>query len=323
MHGCGFGKVILLGEHSVVYGRPALAAGIDRRLEATVARAAETSVVSDVSDSRLAEAVAEAARMSGLAGEGFTVEIRSELPPAAGLGSSAALGVALVRALAALAGENLPPETVCLRAFEIEKIFHGFPSGIDNTVATYGGLLRFQRDRPLRGLAPVKSIPLVVAIGREPRETGRVVRALRQRWEERPSVYEAWFDQIGALVAEAEAAIGRGDHVELGRRMNENHDVLARLGVSTAELDEMVRLAREQGALGAKLTGGGGGGAVICLHEGDRAALVAAFQRRGWRSFAAELAPMQAAASGDGHPDRIGPHEAAGGSERGSLDAPS
>jgi hydroxymethylglutaryl-CoA reductase len=216
-----------------------------------------------------------------------------------GLGSSAALSVALVRALARFAYRALDDSAVCAGAFEIEKIFHGYPSGIDNTVATYGGLIAFTRGAAARPLCAPRPLPLVVALGRAPRHTRQTVTALRAKWEANAATCERRFDEIAALVNAAEHAIAAGDHVTLGATMNANHAVLEHLGISTDELEQMVDLARTHGALGAKLTGGGGGGAVICLCDDDRSRLVAAFTRAGWQAFTTDIDVTQRGAHAD------------------------
>ena len=282
------GKVILLGEHAVVYGRTALAASIDRFVEVSIAHGASAHLVG-ARHAVPVPALERAAELTGLDPASITATAAADLPVGVGLGSSAALSVALIRALAKFAGQSLSDAVVCARAFEIEKIFHGFPSGIDNTVVTYGGLIAFRRDDAVKPLATARPMPLVVALGRAARETQRAVRSLRERWEISPALYEPLFDQIDGLVTEAERTIGAGDLPTLGALMNANHSLLQRLGISTEELDEMAVLGRRSGALGAKLTGGGGGGAVICLCDSNRELLVERFTRAGWRAFATDI----------------------------------
>jgi hydroxymethylglutaryl-CoA reductase len=283
------GKVILLGEHAVVYGRTALAASIDRFVEVSIAPSASAHLMGARHAVPL-PALVRAAELTGLDPASITATTAADLPAGVGLGSSAALSVALIRALAKFAGRSLSDALVCARAFEIEKIFHGFPSGIDNTVVTYGGLITFRRDNTVKPLASARPIPLVIALGRAARETQQAVRGLRERWESSPALYEPLFDEIDHLVNEAQHVIAAGDLPTLGVLMNANHRLLQRLRVSTGELDEMVALARDSGASGAKLTGGGGGGAVICLCDADRERLVESFTRAGWSAFATDIA---------------------------------
>jgi hydroxymethylglutaryl-CoA reductase len=277
------GKVILLGEHAVVYGRAALAAAIDRRIEVRLAPAPSCG---RLVDARLAQAIERAAMLLGVRATGVGMEIITDLPAAVGLGSSAALSVALLRALADSAARQLDDVALCACAFEMEKLFHGFPSGIDNTIVTHGGLIRFKQGTASLRLLPAQPLPLVIALGRAPRRTQQTVAALRARWERSPKRYECLFDEVERLVTVSKAAITDGDFETLGAAMDANHGVLRALGVSTDELDGLVTLARAHGALGAKLTGGGGGGAVVCLCTTGREELTAAFSNAGYRAFA-------------------------------------
>jgi len=287
------GKVILLGEHAVVYGRPALAASIEQGLRVSVWRRVPSTITSTstaaLSTSRLREALVRAAGLFAIAAEELEVEVDSSLPQGVGLGSSAALSVALVRALGQLAGVALDEHQVAERSFELERIFHGHPSGIDNTVCAHGGLISFSRADGFRPLACARPLRLVIAIGSAVRETRRVVGALRQRWEDERERHEAMFDEIAALVRQGETALASGDCTAFGEIVNANQQVLARLDISTPELDEMIDFARRNGALGAKLTGGGGGGAIICLAGEHAPALASAFEKQGRRAFVTEV----------------------------------
>jgi hydroxymethylglutaryl-CoA reductase len=309
------GKVILLGEHAVVYGRTALAGAIDRSVEVSIAPASGPAQLITVGSGETAgegspavplRALARAAELIGIDSSGFVVTVTSDLPAGVGLGSSAALSVALIRALAAFTGYVRDDAAVCAQAFEIEKIFHGFPSGIDNTVATFGGLITFKRVAEFRHVAPTRQIPLVVALGRTLRETQRTVRALRQHWEATPHHYEALFDEIEDLVHAAHQAVAAADLCLLGTLMDANQALLRCLGVSTDELDHLVTIARAAGAFGAKLTGGGGGGAVICV--GDTARLLAAFAKAGYPAFMTTVGQRGSYAADD--EPRVDPNDA-------------
>jgi len=294
------GKVILLGEHAVVYGRTALAASIDRHVEVAVAPAGGPARLAALACSAdgthwpvPVEALERATALTGVNIADIETVASANLPFSVGLGSSAALSVALIRALALFSGQSPTDTEVCAHAFEIEKLFHGFPSGIDNTVVTYGGLLAFRHGATPRPVALRKPVPLVVAIGQTARETQKTVRGLRQRWEADPGQYEPMFDEIDGLAGAAESALSTGDFARLGKLMDANHELLRRMKISTEELDQMVSLARRSGACGAKLTGGGGGGAIICLCDGDRQGLVDAFTRSGWQAFSTDISKAE------------------------------
>ena len=247
--GSGRGKIILLGEHAVVHGEPAIATGLEH-------------------------------------------DVRVRLLPV-GLGSSAALSVALVRALAASDGRALSPSEAARLANEVEKVFHGTPSGIDATTAAHGGLLWFETGPPMRWeeVAAGGPLPLVVALSGEEHDTGRSVGGLRHRAESSPEVYGPVFGAIGGLVRAGRTAIERAAWPLLGELMSMNHALLRACGVSTDALDRVVDDALACGALGAKLTGAGGGGAAIALArpEGEED-LIAALRRRGWQAFRARSA---------------------------------
>lgn len=290
--GSAFGKVILLGEHSVVYGRRALASAITRRVEVRVSdvysalrRNGANGCDPHAADPRFRAAVMRAAELLDLDAGDLVVHVDSDLPAGVGLGSSAAVSVALVRALVAFSGADCCNAEVCAHAYELERIFHGTPSGIDNSAATHGGLFVFRRGEPPRQVWARTPLSLAVAVGNTPRQTERTVAGVRERRLADTNSYEALFDRIDGLVATAERSLEAGDLDAIGEAMNENHALLQRIGVSTDELDQLVRLGREHGALGAKLTGGGGGGAVICLCRSGAEDLAAAYRRAGYQAF--------------------------------------
>ena len=264
------GKVILLGEHAVVYGRPALAAGLPLWLEAeVVAGEGPARLESDghADDPRAARLIAEAAAAVGLEPHGIVVRVRSEVPAGVGVGSSAALAVAVLRALAAAAGRRLARNQEFAIATRLESIFHGTPSGIDPVAAAFGGCFRFVRGTPpvVAPVRPAVPLPLVIAFGARPRSTGAAVMGLRARWEADRARHEAVFDAVAATVEDGARAAEAGDLAALGLAFDRNQALLETLGVSAPEVEALVARARAAGALGAKLTGGGAGGAVVAL----------------------------------------------------------
>ena len=286
--GAASGKTILLGEHVVVHGRPALALGIARTVEVTV-EPASTREVLGADDLTVKQATDLAANLAGIeTGVGFCVRIRGDLPIAVGLGSSAALSVALVRGFAGATGVALTPEETAQRAHELEKLFHQTPSGIDGAVAAHGGLLWFEGGRQER-LRAGGSASLVVALSGTRHSTRETVGGLRRRAAETPDAYEPLFDAIGRLVRSARTAIERGQWILLGRLMSMNHELLRAAGVSTPGLDALVALALDAGALGAKLTGAGGGGAAIALADGAPDRLLARLHGAGYEAFSTPL----------------------------------
>ena len=296
------GKVILIGEHAVVYGHPALAGALGSgvSVEATPGSGLLRVPAWNVevrADREAASSLARAfaaildrlATEPGWIAPSVDLTARFEVPSGAGLGSSAALSVAIVRALAAAAGRELPLPTVLEAAMAAETVFHGRASGIDHAVAAQGGFGLFTRADGLRPIDAARPVPLVVGNTGRARDTqGRVAR-VAQLLDERPGETRARFDAIAALVRRAAAAVAEARFGELGAAMDEDQRHLAALEVSCPEIEAMCALAHEAGAVGAKLTGGGGGGCVIALAPGREDAVRAAWQRAGFDSFVTEV----------------------------------
>ena len=272
------GKVILFGEHAVVYGRHALALPVDDGIvaEATPAIASSISIPAWGVNEPIAEAgrfrdaVVTIARALGIESEHYAIRVASRLPPAMGLGASAALAVAITRALASAFGVTVDDERVNQIAFACEKLAHGTPSGIDNTIATYAKPLLFRRGDALESsdFGLDETPPIVIGCSLSRGSTLEQVTAVRSRYEACQEHYDAMFDRMDALALEGADALQHADYERLGRLMNVCHGLLNAIGVSTAELEYMVSVARSAGAIGAKLTGGGGGGSIIALCPG-------------------------------------------------------
>ncbi len=293
-------KVILVGEHSVVYGEPAIAVPLPAlRAEAALLPGEEEGLRLVAADLRrsfllrhaaeedpLALAVRLALRACGLREPpSARLVIRSAIPIAAGLGSGAAVSIAILRAVTAACGAPLPPERLNALAYEVEKRYHGTPSGIDNTVITWEAPVWFVRGHTPQRLTPPRAPKLLIADGGPAPATRVMVEGVRQRFEAAPRRYEALFARMGAIAFEARAALETGNLAALGWLLDENHRLLQAIGVSTPRLDRLVEAARAAGALGAKLTGAGGGGNVIALvdeagREAVRRALLAAGAER-------------------------------------------
>lgn len=276
------GKVILLGEHVVVHGHPAIVAGLGRGVRVCLTPGSRA-----FADARLEQAVELAARLAGVEPHGFAVEIDGDLPVGMGLGSSAALAVALLRAFADAAGTTPSAADVAKGAHEIERLFHGTPSGVDSTAAAHGGVLWFEAGPPPRHERVVigRPLPLLVVLSRTTHATAQTVGSLRERAAAAPEVYHPVFGAIASLVRTARTALEQDDRPRLGALMTMNHRLLHACGVSTPELDALVDTCLAAGALGAKLTGAGGGGAVIALPPDDGAALAAALADAGYEAF--------------------------------------
>jgi mevalonate kinase len=284
------GKIILFGEHAVVYGVPAIAAGIERGAVAQARRSTGSRLLvgsratSPDHDSDLGRAFR--ALLGELAVRDVEVEVSLELPPGCGLGVSATVAVATARAVLDVVhpGET-DPARVLGAAQAWERVFHGNPSGIDATTAALGGCLQFVRGRGPEPLLVGQPLAIAVAIAGPPASTRAMVEAVARLRDAQPSHVAEIFSGIARLVEQAKEPIAAGAPDELGQLMDENQMLLAELGVSTSGIDEACARARSAGAFGAKLTGSGGGGAVIALVKAPGDAVISAWQSRGLECF--------------------------------------
>jgi hydroxymethylglutaryl-CoA reductase len=305
--GAAPGKVILFGEHAVVYGRPAIAAALERGLGATAEPSADGPRLDIPSWGRnglhirlgerqpgiesVARAFAAALEAAGLRDARLRVTLDAELPPGVGLGSSAAFAIALLRALGEFRGAPFDTAGLLKAAESVERVFHGTPSGLDHTVVALGGCLRYQRGAtPAFTPVPIAE-PVPVVVGWTAREGGTrdVVERLRARHDAHPDLYERLFDAIGEVAEAGVDALARGDLARLGALFDLNHGYLNACGVSALVNEQMVSVARQHGALGAKLTGAGWGGAVIAVAPDHPERIVAALQDAGFSATATRV----------------------------------
>ena len=281
--GSGYGKVILFGEHFVVYGLPGIVSAIDTT-DAEVKKAPKGINIKD--DRKTAKGYSEEKRLQQIESiermlkamdvdpkTGLDIWIGGSLPGFSGLGASAASSVAIARAIAQELEMNIPDEKINQIAFEAEKAYAGNPSGIDNTAATYGGLMWFKKNvvggpDKIERLHMRKPIEIVIGSSGKVANTKAMVEGVAERKKRNPSKYDQIFKQAEGLAVAGRRALEAGDLKKLGDLMNENHRLLQEISVSSKELDGLVDLARRQGAFGAKLTGGGGGGCMVALTPG-------------------------------------------------------
>lgn len=305
----GYGKVILLGEHAVVYGSHALAAAIPLAIQAKVEDSDKDGVhvvvprwgvevnlnAQDNHTHSLYKSLDLILDSLKVRDKPMRLEIFPHVPRAMGLGGSAALAVAVVRALCKHYKLALTDAEVSALAYESEKVAHGRASGIDNTMAAYGGFMLFKKgetaDKPaeMRKITPARPIPIVIGMSGVESLTAITVGRVHDAWKRNPDLYEGIFKDVDALTLRAVAAVERGDLAELGELMNINQGLLNALQVSSWELEELIEIARKNGALGAKLTGGGGGGSMVALCDGNSEEVARAIQRAGYRTMVTQI----------------------------------
>ncbi len=312
------GKIILFGEHAVVYARPAIAVPVWQvRAQVTIDPLPGNVEIDAVDiarrydlrdappDDPIATMVTRTCARLGVEPQGFAIHIRSTIPVARGLGSGAAVSVAIGRALAKFyATEDtvstereksrsnsvspvpsvatLAVEEISALAYEVEKLHHGTPSGIDNTVIAFEQPVYFVRGQPIESFRVARPFQIAIADTGVAAPTKIAVGDVRRAWQADRARYEALFDQIGAIARDARAAIERGDVGALGPLMNANQELAREIGVSSPEIETLVDAALRAGARGAKLSGAGRGGNVIVLvDEGNREEIERALMKAG------------------------------------------
>lgn len=291
--GHGNGKAVLLGEHAVVYGMPAIAAGIPLGASARAEPSASASLriaerhAAQGDGSELAAALGQVQAELGTGPH--RVEVDVNLPLGSGLGGSAAIGVAIARALLAARGEPESRERVLAGAAAWERVFHGNPSGVDAAAAYYGGCIWFTKAAGAEPISVAVPLHLVVCLAGPPASTKEMVDGVRQLGERRPDLLGKSLSGIEALVKNARLCIEAGDVSGLGQLMNYNQMLLSGLFLSTPDIERACAVAREAGALGAKLTGAGGGGAVIALCEDSADTVAAALKNDGFEAFLTQI----------------------------------
>jgi mevalonate kinase len=204
----------------------------------------------------------------------ITVTVTSTIPIGRGLGSGAAVSTAIVRALAAYYEHWMPSRVVSDLVYQAEQIYHGTPSGIDNTVVAFEKPIFFIKDEGWEIFWVGCPFLLAIADTGIASATWQVVKDVRRRRDAEPEHYASLFDRIGQVSRHVRIAMEQGNLETLGRLMDENHALLQQIGVSSPELDRLVAAARQGGASGAKLSGAGGGGNVIALVTKETSACV-------------------------------------------------
>lgn len=272
------GKVILGGEHAVVYGCPALAcaipAGLSLKCEAGLGSEQFELCIPDwdlhrqlspdpsSGEDRLDAAIRAIFESAQIPPWGHRVQGQAQIMAGAGLGSSAALCVALAKLAL---GPKATPQQLYELSMVGEAVFHGTPSGIDSHLAVYGGLVRFTRGQSPETLQRDAPLRLWIISSQTPRQSAELVKRVRERVDRHPDLANPLWALFAAQVQRMQESLLAQDLPVLGELMQMQHHLLASLGVSTDLLDGLCQAALDAGALGAKLTGAGGGGCVLAL----------------------------------------------------------
>src|SRR5664280_678328 len=284
------GKTILFGEHAVVYGKPAIAAAVDKRAYVSIQEREDKKTHVTINNIGISgflnieqgtieldngennEGILKyvlIALMKTGSKDGLEITINLDIPVGAGLGSSAAVTVATVKAASSFKYVKLTRDEIAKLAYQVELIVQGSASPIDTILSTYGGIVYLSRDaEKIIKLDIDSEIPLVIGYTSKRGNTGKLVESVRLKTESNPQVMIPLFNSMEALTNGAREALTSGDHKMIGEFMNINHGLLDAIGVNTDELSKMVYIARKKGALGSKLTGAGGGGSMIAYCPG-------------------------------------------------------
>lgn len=255
------GKLLLMGEHSVVYGSPCLVTAINSRLVVTVNMADKD----EWPESKFIEKSVHNFRNKFETTDHYGIRVSSELETKYGLGSSSAVTVATIYGLYKLTGKDPDKKELFDLCYQTVLEVQGVSSGFDVAAAIYGGIVYFYTGGKTIEKLEVENIPLIIGYSGVKADTVSIVNSVKEKISTHKDGVEEIFKNISNLVAEAKIALLEKDWVRLGTLMNFNQDYLEDLGVSTEKLDDMIIAARSAGAFGAKLSGAGGGDCMIAL----------------------------------------------------------
>ena len=276
------GKIILFGEHAVVYGKPAIAIPVSGMRATAWSETSKNGLTINALDldekfkindndnqfTVLAQAILARTNQNE---PNLTINLSSKLPQGSGMGSSAATSTAVCRALSGHFGVNLAENEISELVFDAEKVVHGTPSGIDNTVVAYEMPVYFIKGKKPETFEPGKKFFLVIGDTGIEASTKETVSNVRNNWKKEPGLMDGYFDEIERITKQGKIAIENGNEKMVGEMMDENHELLNSIGVGHDKLEKLIEIAKNTEALGAKLTGGGGGGNMVALAKDKKA----------------------------------------------------
>ncbi|GCC10420.1 mevalonate kinase [archaeon] len=292
------GKVILFGEHAVVYGFPALASAIDRRIYVKAEKNSLEKIVIASKGKKTSFSFKSLKRRRGefryilralkIAFDtlgmdfGISIEIDSKIPRASGLGSSAAISVAVLKAAYYIAGEDIKNGKLAVLGHRVELEVQGSASPTDTATSALGGVLFIHPGKAIEKVEIRQDVSLIVGCTGMKRSTKELVAKVKTFKETYPNIAEPIIASIGEITIEARTALGNGDYQKLGKLMLVNNALLDALGVGNMALSRRVYSAIKAGAAGAKLTGAGGGGCMIALARENREMVLKALGKRAF-----------------------------------------
>ncbi len=292
------GKIILFGEHAVVYGKPAIAIPVSGMRASAWSEPGEGKLTINALDlnkkiglenkssqfSVLAQVLLAKTKQKE---PNLTINLTSKLPQSSGMGSSAATSTAVCKALSNYLGVDLDHNQISELVFDAEKIVHGTPSGIDNTVVAYESPVYFIKGKGPLTFDPGSTFHLIIGDTGIEASTRETVENVRQQWEKEPNLMNGYFDEIANVTKDGKKAIEKGNKEAVGELMNKNHELLNEIGVGHPILEKLVGLTLDAGALGAKLTGGGGGGNMVALANNaeEQAEICEKITEAGYRAY--------------------------------------
>lgn len=271
------GKLILSGEHIVVYNKPAIAIPFpliiraevsEKPGEISISSKLFTGILSDMPENMkgLSECIHRCFKMCNQPKEGVHIDIISDIPEGRGLGSSAASAMAVIKGIFKFFHQPLSEENLFSLVELSETYAHGKPSGIDMmAVASQGPILYQKQEKKVMPLIPPCAFPVIVADTGQVGDTKKAVEHVNALKIQKPSYFYQTIEQMEEIVIKVKEAVLEGNLTQLGSLLIINHEKLKKLNVSNSVLDYLVEVALKAGALGAKLTGGGMGGCIIAL----------------------------------------------------------
>ncbi len=292
------GKIILFGEHAVVYGKPAIAIPVSSMRASAWSEPGEGKLTINAIDlnekislenktsqfSVLAQTLLAKTKQSE---PNLTINLTSKLPQGSGMGSSAATSTAVCKALSNYLGVDLEKNQISELVFDAEKVVHGNPSGIDNTVVAYESPVYFIKGNEPMTFDSGRTFHLVIGDTGIESSTKETVGNVRAMWKKEPNLMNGYFNEIENITKGGKMAIEEGNVERVGELMNDNHELLNKIGVGHPELEKLVELSLKSGAIGAKLTGGGGGGNMVALANNakEQKEICGSITEAGYRAY--------------------------------------